>query len=335
MTDSLLQPDLALEKILVGYARGYSDQQKTLNLIGALFARASASDTENLCKVLMNYFLTSDMTSVQAGGYLANLGALAMRCLVEFGSSESISRMALNRVWNAALNRDIEKMDRLAKEMLPQLQFSLTVCQDRFDFETLQSMKDSIERFSNLPVLITQSTEAALQSLHNTIEYIEFERFAKSLSGGTAKPARLSLEDPLPSKTFSPNVARALEEAGRRLREEGKFDSKIAGDLIRSIMDQVNREIVERLEALNEERCVDREKDGARRYYMRKVGLITSAEEQFFSAIYSLISQEASHKLEAPRETVLLLHQTVSNYLLLLAERLNRRESDKLAKHLD
>lgn len=66
-----------------------------------------------------------------------------------------------------------------------------------------------------------------------------------------------------------------------------------------------------------------RTKDGARRAYLRSVGFISEPEEKFFSAIYTLLSEEASHKLIAPRETMLVMEQTVQNYLSLLNRRLS------------
>jgi len=91
-------------------------------------------------------------------------------------------------------------------------------------------------------------------------------------------------------------------------------------------MDEAHREIVRRLESLSSRPYKGEDKDGTRRAYMRDVGFISQPEEELFSAIYSFISREASHKLIAPRETVLLLHHTVTSYLLLLTERLDKRE---------
>jgi hypothetical protein len=54
---------------------------------------------------------------------------------------------------------------------------------------------------------------------------------------------------------------------------------------------------------------------------MRDIGFISAPEEKFFTAIYTLISGEASHKLIAPRETVTVLFGTVRGYLILLAKR--------------
>jgi hypothetical protein len=55
---------------------------------------------------------------------------------------------------------------------------------------------------------------------------------------------------------------------------------------------------------------------------MRRTEFISAPEEKFIGCIYSFISEEASHKLEAPRETVLVLQTTVYNYLALLLKRL-------------
>ena len=85
--------------------------------------------------------------------------------------------------------------------------------------------------------------------------------------------------------------------------------------------------IVAALTKLTSQAFTGKESDGTRRQYMRKVGFITPAEETFFSAVYSLISQEGTHKLDAPKQTVLVLERTISDYLLLLARRLSDRTS--------
>lgn len=66
-----------------------------------------------------------------------------------------------------------------------------------------------------------------------------------------------------------------------------------------------------------------KDSDGDRRAYMRGQGFITAAEEEFFSAIYRLLSREGTHKLIAARETVLLMETTVAGYLRLLLRRLS------------
>ena len=109
----------------------------------------------------------------------------------------------------------------------------------------------------------------------------------------------------------------------RYLKSSKPFSAKIAGDLLRSSVDTTHRELINALTILKKKPYSGKEQDGARRAYMREVGFITLPEEKFFSAIYSLISEEASHKLDAPRETILVMHQAVQGYLLLLLRRLS------------
>ena len=92
---------------------------------------------------------------------------------------------------------------------------------------------------------------------------------------------------------------------------------------MRSSMDETHRFVVDGLSELKGEPYPGSNKDADRRTYMRKLEFISPAEEKFFSCIYSLISEEASHKLVAPRESMLVMHTTIYNYLLLLLKRLN------------
>ncbi len=88
-------------------------------------------------------------------------------------------------------------------------------------------------------------------------------------------------------------------------------------------MDETHRSIVEELAKIKQESYPGKNKDFDRSAYMRQVGFISPPEEKFITCVYSLISEEASHKLEAPKETVLVLQATVHNYLLLLLKRLS------------
>ena len=87
-------------------------------------------------------------------------------------------------------------------------------------------------------------------------------------------------------------------------------------------MDEAHRAVVQELEKMTGRQCSNPEMDGVRRQYMRDADFITPAEEAFFSCIYTLISVEASHKLDAPKETMLVMQRTVRDYLLLLLRRL-------------
>jgi hypothetical protein len=122
---------------------------------------------------------------------------------------------------------------------------------------------------------------------------------------------------------LNPGIDEALKEAAQYLRGGGTFDPKKAADLLRSSIDESHREIVKRLVERTGSPYHGGESDGKRRAYFRTVLFISEPEEKFFSAIYTLLSEEASHKLIAPRETVLVMEQTVRGYLSLLARRLS------------
>lgn len=176
-------------------------------------------------------------------------------------------------------------------------------------------------------------------ALERAIDDLEFKRFEKTLSheASEAAASRQQLSQPpdareqlelyLADLDLDPSIGRAMKEARDCLETDGVFEPKKAADLIRSSMDQMHCGIVSALIKLTGQPFVGKNLDGARRQYMREARFITSAEEAFFSAVYSLISQEGSHKLDAPKETVLLLERTILDYLVLLARRLSDRES--------
>jgi len=309
----------------LGYGKGLSDQQKTLTLIRGIFSRATEAECLSLRQLLKNAWLHSDGKNTPIRGYLVNMTVLTMRSLLEFDSPREVTKAVFHRLADSILSNDSSRQDTLGQELLPQFQSSLTSCQDRFDTTALEEIKAQITWCRNLSPMLTGSVEFALNGLEHTVEHIEFERFARTISAG---PTAINVGNPSATQNnpngFSPKVTNALKEAGQFLRTEGEFDPKIAGDLIRSAIDEAHREVVASLEALHDQRCSATDKDGSRRAYMREVGFITQPEEEFFSAIYSLLSQEASHKLITARETILLLYQTVSGYLSLLSERLSR-----------
>jgi hypothetical protein len=176
-------------------------------------------------------------------------------------------------------------------------------------------------------------------ALERAIDDLEFKRFEKTLSheasAATASRQQLSqpsdareqLEIYLADLDFDPSIGQAMTEARACLNTDGVFEPKKAADLIRSSMDQMHCGVVSALVKLTGQPFAAKNSDGARRRYMREAGFITAAEEAFFSAVYSLISQEGSHKLDAPKETVLLLERTILDYLVLLARRLSARKS--------
>ena len=304
------------------YRKGLCDKMNTLDLVGRLRRQLPDQEAVELCGLLTNLFRVSEMTSKQVGGCVVNVAALALSCLADCGPVQQLPELVFSRFPMGVP----AKIEIWATELLPELQWNLMRHSERFGADVLNHIKTFAAQARASAYIYPPSAVAMLDSLERTAEWIEFQRFARSLSGGATSTQAVgpSLEEPPLTSALSSTVASALEDAGRRLRAEGEFDPKTAGDLIRSAMDQAHREIVVELESVHRKPYGGEDRDGGRRAYMLSVGFITQAEEKFFSAIYSFISAEVSHKLMAPRETVLFLHQTISNYLLLLTERLHK-----------
>ena len=314
-----------LERILDGYQKGLCDKMRTLEYVALLPRGQSDADATRLCRILTHRFETSETKkSEQVGGYIVNMMTMTLSCLAEVCPGEQLLELVFSRFPMGVP----EKIEIWADELVPELGWNLSRHPEKFSAEALNRIKAQAALVRAATHIYPPSAVSAMNQLEKTAEWIEFQRFAKTLTD-EAPPVQisgLSLEEPLRPPASGPSfaVANALEEAERRLNTEGEFDAKTAGDLIRSAIDEAHREIVRELESIHKKPYAGGDKDGARRSYMRSVDFITLPEEDFFSAIYSLISREATHRLVAPRETVLLLHQTVSNYLLLLTERLNK-----------
>ena len=160
--------------------------------------------------------------------------------------------------------------------------------------------------------------------LNRAIENAEFSRFERQLSkASSVTPAQKSPDEQSDFAALTPGIEGALKEASAYLRSQGTLDPKKAADLLRSSIDESHREIVGRLVERTGLPYRGGERDGKRREYFRTVLFISEPEEKFFSAIYTLLSEEASHKLIAPRETILVMEQTVRSYLSLLIRRLS------------
>jgi hypothetical protein len=163
------------------------------------------------------------------------------------------------------------------------------------------------------------------QALRDAIEEIEFSKFETKLKASAkmigSRKSHLVARPENFTEQIPAEIARALSKAEEHLRQKGEFDPKIAGDLLRASMEEAHRAIVNDLSPAKAPYSGP-DKDGARREYLLKQRFISPAEEQFFSCVYSLISKEGSHRLIAPRETVLLMHQTVAGYIQLLFRRL-------------
>jgi hypothetical protein len=312
----------ALEKILDGYRKGFRDKMKTIAMVGQIHSGLSPLESPEFRRILIDLYQNSDMTNKAGVGYVVNEAALAVSCLSEFYPPQFLPDL----VFSTLQTQDAAKIEAWAQYVVPELQWNLTRLPDRFPPEEISYIKALIAQVRcNVPSY-SPNVLFAMDGLERAAEYMEFERFASSLPGGAfeAQTWDESLEDQPSPAGLDPIVAKALKRAEEHLLSRGEFGPKSAADLIRSVMDEAHRIIVQQLETIKGKPYEGGESDGARRSYMRSVDFITLPEEAFFSAIYSLISQEGSHKLIAPRETILLLYQTVSNYIRLLTERLNR-----------
>jgi hypothetical protein len=191
---------------------------------------------------------------------------------------------------------------------------------------TLDVLKDHVALFYDRANDLARAMPAFLpyvSNLKRAIDSAEFSRFEQQLRGPQVPETVVDTESgQLGADALNPSIGAAMKEAADYLRGKGVFNPKIAADLMRTSIDESHRALVNRLVALTNTQCADLNKDGSRRTYLRKIGFITEPEERFFSAIYTLLSEEASHKLIAARETMLVLQQTVHNYILLLNQRL-------------
>jgi hypothetical protein len=228
-------------------------------------------------------------------------------------------------------------------DVFPELVIAIYAQPDRLPQGTLNAIKaNTVLHSAQLRRSLTgvgpiPTYVSGAANLERAIDDLEFKRFEKALnheaSAATAnqrqprQPSdpRKQLETYLAELDLDPSIGDAMTEARDCLNADGVFEPKKAADLIRSSMDQMHCGIVSALVKLTGQPFAGKNSDGARRQYMREVGFITLAEETFFSAVYSLISQEGAHKLDAPKETVLVLERTISDYLLLLARRLSDR----------
>lgn len=311
-----------LNKVLDAYKKGFCDKTKTISLIGQIHRDLSHVETIELYSMLTKLYQISDLANTQAGGYIVNEACLVVSFLAEFYPPDRLTELVFSQLQTG----DEQQIEKWARLIVPEFQWNLTRYAQRFGAEALSRIKALVTLVRNRVPPYSSTVLHAMDSLERTVDYIEFERFEASLSGGAAdaQTENGSPEDLPLAAGLDPIILDALGRAEEYLRSRGEFHANVAAGLVRTAMDEAHREIVKQLETITEKPYEGGEKDGARRGYMRAVDFITEPEEKFFSAVYSLISQEGSHRLIAPRETVLLLHQTVCNYLRLLAERVHK-----------
>jgi hypothetical protein len=204
---------------------------------------------------------------------------------------------------------------------------------DTLEQGTLDALKDHLAMYSHGGPYerLMHASVAFVGQLKRAIDNAEFSRFERQLRASTPdSPTNEEVSGQAATTGLSPAVLGAMKEAGEYLRSEGPFNPKKAADLMRASVEETGRDIVARLEVLTSTRYAGSDKDFDRRTYFRKVGFINVAEEKFFGAIYGLLSGEGTHKLVAPRETILVMERTVRECLLLLVHRLSDFKPQKL-----
>ncbi len=285
-----------IDRIIDAHRRGLRDKLQTVELLQTLFT-----------------------TLVR--GVPVNVVGVALLALARFGPTEHLAEFVFSRI---RLD-DPKEMETWAREVCPDFRYCLYQHRDRFGDDTLSQIRKSSAKYRPADKWLPLPLIEALADLEITVDSLELERFEQSLRNAASKqPSEgVALVSGIGISKLHPKVGSAMKEAEEYLRTAGQFDTKKAADLMRSSMDETHRFVVDGLSKLKGEPYPGSNKDADRRTYMRKLEFISPAEEKFFSCIYSLISEEASHKLVAPRESMLVMHTTIYNYLLLLLKRLN------------
>lgn len=322
-----------VNKILEGHRRAHYDMQEAVSLLAIFTLRSNEEVQQQVFQALWSVLASEPLDSSTKQGHISpNVHAVAIRAFAAFGPTAELPA----RVFGLLRWDKPEQMNLWAERVCPQLTYSLAHYEHRFAQSTLDQTKAFCATYTYAGAAgltgasFPESLIGAVTALQEAIEYVEFSRFAASLKETQAKPAPqpVQLEGILVSLGLPTIVAEAMHRAESYLESQEPFSPKHAGDLMRASMEEAHRAVVLELEKMTGRQCSNPEKDGVRRQYMREASFITPAEETFFSNIYTLISDESSHKLDAPKETMLVVQRTVKDYLLLLLRRLaNRRTS--------
>jgi len=322
-----------ISRILSGHRTGMADFQKTVAILHQYFLQQDPQDVEAFFRPLWQAFSAEPLrANKQTGHYFPNVQAVVIRSCAEFGLTAELPTRVFGLLhWNRP-----ELFEPWVDLVCRQFSYSLFHYQDRFTQAALEFVKGQVaififERDTGLVrVDFPKTLIDAATDLQKTVDQIEFSRFERTLTQNSPAgrpPADGEVEELsrfFAALGFDQPVAAALRQAEAYLRLDGQFDPKHAGDLLRSCIDATHRQVVQALERETGKAYDGKDhKDGSRRAYMSRVGFISKPEEVFISAVYTLISDEATHGLIAPKETVLVLHRTVRDYLLLLARRLS------------
>jgi hypothetical protein len=315
---SALQKEIA--KVLDGYRRGFRNRPQTAELLEKLYVLQTPGDQKELCERLGYILRTEPIETKIIHGMGVNLPALALVALARFGPTAFLPAFVFSRLsWD-----DPKSMELWVREIYPDFKYSLQVHADRFESRTLAQIAEYRGSVRVSDKAFTLALIEALDNLARIVEQIEFERYERSLKQDAAKAVAgmADLQSLVAALGLEPKIVGAIGEAEKYLQAAGPFDAKKAGDLVRAAIEEAHRATVARVAEIEKLAFLGKDKDGERRNYLAAANFLTEPEEKLISLIYSMISAEASHKLTAGKDTVLFLHTTVSNYLLLIFRRL-------------
>lgn len=322
----------SVQKILEGHERGHYDLPSAVGLLEILWRQASEDGRRDIDNALWTALSSRPLKAgKQVGSYISDVLKVVIRAIATFGPTPNLPSLVFGRLpW-----QDTELAGVWAQNMCGELSYSMFHHADRFAQGTLEATKAlcatyTFARSAQLTgTHFPQTVIDAAANLERVIEQIEFSRFAATLQEKQQQPQTQAseLESLISTASMPAQIKTAMEEAERYLQGTGQFDPKHAADLIRTCMDETHRGVVSELQKLTGQKYEGPDKDGHRRAYMRKMDFINEDEENFFSSIYTLISREGTHRLLAPKETVLVIERTVRAYLLLLLRRLVARRS--------
>ncbi|HXM21274.1 MAG TPA: hypothetical protein VN948_08430 [Terriglobales bacterium] len=328
----------AIDNIFESYQRGFRDFYNTVSNLGNLYNTVDVSHQAKFFDHLflqLTQLLPQNPATKFPAGSPANPSTISviMRATAEFGPADRFfpKLFAYLDANNPTVASNWEK------EVFSEMITALYQHPDRLPQATVDELKANATLYSATNRRSLAGTEGSTSfasraaDLVRAIEDQEFTKFEAALkkSAAIAKPEAASsdaverLEGDLANLGLPTKAAAAMTHAREYLGGTGPFDPKIAADLIRSSIDETHRDIVKELAQLTAKPFSGKDSDGRRREYMREVGFISVPEEKFFSAIYTLLSEEASHRLISPKETVLVLERTVAAYLLLMVRRLS------------
>jgi hypothetical protein len=308
-----------VDRIMDAHRRGLRDKLQTVESLRTLFTTLTEDDQRELCEQL-GYKLRTEAIGITkiVRSVPVDVVGVTLLALARFGPTEHLAELVFSRI---RLDNPKET-ETWAREVYQDFRFCLYQYGDRFTDHTLTQIRQSSADYrptnKSLPLPLIE----ALTDLEVTVDNIELGRFERSLRHAESKQSSEAADLVPGISKLHPKVGAAMREAEEYLRSVGELDAKKAADLMRSSIDETHRFVVDELSKLKGEPYSGSRKDADRRLYMRRLEFISPAEEKFFSCIYSLISEEASHKLVAPRESMLVMHTTIHSYLLLLLRRM-------------